>query len=90
MGTTADLLYDGDHPLARRAIAAGPSWVRRAARVVQEGAEHTTLWWATGAAMAAFGGGDGHDDGAGAVERGRQAAVPQAAHAGAVDSAGAT
>lgn len=55
MGTTADL-HDGDHRLARRAIASGPPWVRRAAPAVQEAAERTKLWWAAAAAMAAFGG----------------------------------
>jgi len=56
MGTTADL-HDGDHLLARRAIASGPPWVRRAAPAVQEAAEHTKLWWVAAAAMATLGGG---------------------------------
>ncbi|WP_260860304.1 phosphatase PAP2 family protein [Streptomyces cupreus] len=52
METMADL-YDGDHRLARRAIAWGPPWVRQVAPAVQEAAEHTKLWWAAAAAMAA-------------------------------------
>ncbi|MFE6360240.1 phosphatase PAP2 family protein [Streptomyces sp. NPDC057806] len=55
MGTMADL-RDGDHLLARRVIGCGPSWMGRAAPVVQEAAEHTKLWWATAGALAAFGG----------------------------------
>lgn len=55
MGTMADL-RDGDRLLARRAIGWGPPWVRRVAPAVEEAAEHTKLWWATAAAMAAFGG----------------------------------
>ncbi|MFI6436303.1 hypothetical protein [Streptomyces sp. NPDC050759] len=55
MGTTADL-DDGDHRPAKRAMASGPPWVRRAAPAVQEAAEHTELWWAVAAAMATFGG----------------------------------
>ncbi|MDO0932900.1 phosphatase PAP2 family protein [Streptomyces sp. DG2A-72] len=55
MGTMADL-HDGDRLLARRAIGWGPPWVRRVAPTVEEAAEHTKLWWATAAAMVAFGG----------------------------------
>ncbi|WP_367325977.1 phosphatase PAP2 family protein [Streptomyces sp. HUAS ZL42] len=55
MGTMADL-HDGDRWLARRAIGWGPPWVRRVAPAVQEAAEHTKLWCATAAAMAAVGG----------------------------------
>ncbi|MFD3841703.1 phosphatase PAP2 family protein [Streptomyces sp. NPDC058642] len=66
MGTTADL-HDEDHRLARRAIASGPPWVRRAAPAVQEAAEHTKLWWAAAAAMAAFGGWRGRTSAAAGV-----------------------
>ncbi|MER6677210.1 phosphatase PAP2 family protein [Streptomyces sp. NPDC000983] len=45
-----------DHRLARRAIAWGPPWVRSAAAVVEETAEHTKLWCAVAGAMAAWGG----------------------------------
>jgi membrane-associated phospholipid phosphatase len=55
MGAMADL-HDGDRRLARRAIGRGPAWVRRVAPAVQEAAEHTKLWWATAATMAALGG----------------------------------
>lgn len=49
-------LHDGDRRLARRAIGWGPPWVRRVAPAVQEAAEHTKVWWATAAVMAALGG----------------------------------
>ncbi len=55
MGTKADL-HDGDRLLARRAIGWGPPWLRRVAPAVEEAAEHTKLWLATAAAMAALGG----------------------------------
>ncbi|MFF3348953.1 phosphatase PAP2 family protein [Streptomyces sp. NPDC002779] len=55
MVTMTDL-RDGDHLLARRVIGCGPPWLRRASPAVQEAAEHTKLWWATAAALAAFGG----------------------------------
>jgi membrane-associated phospholipid phosphatase len=55
MGTMGDL-HDGDHLLARQTIGSGPPWVRQVAPAVQEAAEHTKLWWAPAAAMAAFGG----------------------------------
>ncbi|MDQ0749599.1 membrane-associated phospholipid phosphatase [Streptomyces africanus] len=49
-------LRDGDRRLARRSIAWGPRWLRRAAPAVEEAAEHTKLWWAAAGAMAAAGG----------------------------------
>ncbi|MCT9139450.1 phosphatase PAP2 family protein [Streptomyces violarus] len=49
-------LHDGDRLLARRAIGWGPPWARRLAPAVEEAADHTKLWLATAAAMAALGG----------------------------------
>lgn len=49
-------LRDKDRRLARRAIAWGPPWLRRGGLLWEEAVEHTKLWWAAGAAMAALGG----------------------------------
>ncbi|MEU9788370.1 hypothetical protein AB0H92_46755 [Streptomyces phaeochromogenes] len=55
MRVMADL-HTGDRRLARRSIAWGPRWMRRAAPAVEEGAEHTKVWWAAAGVMAAAGG----------------------------------
>lgn len=54
MGVMAGL-RTADRRLARRAIAWGPPWVRQVAPAVEEAAEHTKLWWAAAAVMAATG-----------------------------------
>ncbi|MFI7499219.1 phosphatase PAP2 family protein [Streptomyces sp. NPDC049687] len=46
-------LREGDRRLARRSIAWGPAWLRRAAPALEEAAEHTKVWWAAAALMAA-------------------------------------
>ncbi|MGV9455051.1 phosphatase PAP2 family protein [Streptomyces sp. NPDC003635] len=55
MGTMTNL-RDGDRRLARRAIAWGPRWLRRAVPTVEEAAEHTKLWLAAAGVMTTLGG----------------------------------
>ncbi|MGA5504009.1 hypothetical protein [Streptomyces umbrinus] len=55
MGVAAGL-RDGDRRLASRAVAPGPRWVRQIASAVEQGAEHTKLWWAVAGVTTAVGG----------------------------------
>jgi undecaprenyl-diphosphatase len=55
MGVMTNLRH-GDRRLARRAIAWGPSWLRKVAPAVAEAAEHTKLWWTAAGVMVTVGG----------------------------------
>ncbi|WP_055715160.1 phosphatase PAP2 family protein [Streptomyces torulosus] len=49
-------LRAADRRLARRVIDGGPAWARRVLPAVEEAAEHTKVWWAVTALLAATGG----------------------------------
>lgn len=51
----ASALRETDHRLAKRLIAWGPPWLRRAGSALEEAAEHTKLWWAVAGTMAVAG-----------------------------------